>query len=162
MSDVVKFSEASAIALHAMAILAAPGDGRTSIRDLAGRLPISENHLAKVMQRLARAGLVESTRGPSGGFRLRGDPSRITLLDVHEAIEGRVDEACCLLSRPLSCAECILGDALRRARSVLHAQLARTRLSDVDRSFTAAAPLPLPPGASRRPAPRARAGRRRR
>jgi Rrf2 family protein len=160
VSDVVRFSEASAIALHAMAILAAPGGGRTSIRDLAGRLPISGNHLAKVMQRLSRAGLVESTRGPSGGFRLRGDPSRITLLDVHEAIEGRLDDSCCLLSQPMSCAECILGDALRRARAVLHRQLARTRLSDVDRSFTATA-VPPPPG-RRRAAPARPARRRRR
>lgn len=151
MTDVVRFSEASAIALHAMAVLAGAGEGRTSIRDLAGRLPVSENHLAKVLQRLARAGLVESTRGPAGGFRLRGDPSRISLLDVHQAIEGRPDDSCCLLSRPQSCAQCILGDALRRARAVLHRQLAHTRLSDVGRSF---APPPLAP-TPRRPAARA-------
>ena len=155
MADVVRFSEASAIALHAMAVLAGAGAERTSIRDLAGRLPISENHLAKVMQRLARAGLVESSRGPAGGFRLRGDPKRITLLDVHEAIEGRAGESCCLLSRPLSCAECILGDALRRARAVVNGQLARTRLSEVGHSF---APPPLP---ASQPRPRARTARRR-
>ncbi len=131
MSGVVKFTEASSIALHTMAVLAADPDRHVTVREVAALLPISENHLAKVLQRLARAGLVESVRGPGGGFSLRGDPARITLLDVHEAIEGRLDVAACLFSPPKCCGGCVLGDALRKANALVRDRLARTRLADV-------------------------------
>lgn len=45
-------------------------------------------YLTKQLQALVRAGLVTSTRGPSGGFRLARSPQEITLLDVVDAIEG--------------------------------------------------------------------------
>jgi len=131
MSGVVRFTEASSIALHTMAILAARPDRHVTVSEVAATLPISENHLAKVLQRLARAGLVESVRGPRGGFLLRGDPAKITLLDVHEAIEGRFEVAACLFSPPSCSGDCVLGDTLREANALVHSRLARTRLTDV-------------------------------
>jgi Rrf2 family protein len=135
LSGVVKFTEASSIALHTMAILAGDPGRHVSIREVAARLPVSEAHLAKVLQRLARAGLVESVRGPGGGFVLRGDPAKLTLLDVHEAIEGRLEVAACLFDPPQRCGACILGDALRDANALVHARLARTRLADLAHLF---------------------------
>jgi Rrf2 family protein len=43
---------------------------------------------AKILQKLARAGLVRSVRGVNGGFRLTRAPRDITLLDVYEAASG--------------------------------------------------------------------------
>ncbi len=142
MSDIVKLSEAASIALHAMALLASEGERHVTVKDLASRLPVSETHLAKVMQRLMKAGLVASVRGPGGGFTLRTDPAATTLLQVYEAIEGRLEVAECMFpDRPEGCSACILDDALAEANRIVHAQLARTRLAQLSTTFRSGASL---------------------
>ncbi|SRR6266536_1792140 len=143
MSGIVKLSEAASIALHAMTLLVARADDHVSVKDLAGQLPVSEAHLAKVMQRLVKAGLVTSVRGPGGGFALRADPGATTLLQIYEAIEGKLEVAECMFSqRPQSCGACILDDAIAEANRIVYAKLARTRLSQLTGTFApAAAPL---------------------
>jgi len=142
MSGVVKLSEAASIALHAMTLLALRADEYVSVKDLASRLPVSETHLAKVLQRLVKAGLVTSVRGPGGGFTLHADPRGTTLLQIYEAIEGKLEVAECMFSqRPESCGACILDDALAEANRIVHARLARTRLSQLTGTFAPAAPL---------------------
>jgi Rrf2 family protein len=141
MSSVVKFTEASTIAMHAMAILAARAGHHVSVHELGELLPVSENTVAKVMQRLARADLVESVRGPGGGFVLRGDPAKTTLLQVHEAIEGPFHVAACMFSPPQCCGTCILGDALHEANALMHARLSRTKLSELSHLFPERAAL---------------------
>ncbi len=130
MSGIVKLSEAASIALHAMTLLASEGDRRVGLKDLASLLPVSEAHLAKVMQRLVKAGMVASVRGPGGGFTLRADPAVTTLLQIYEAIEGRLVVADCMFAaRPAACNACILDDALAEASRIVHTRLARTHLS---------------------------------
>jgi Rrf2 family transcriptional regulator, nitric oxide-sensitive transcriptional repressor len=53
-------------------------------------------YLAKVLSDLARAGILDSSRGPGGGFRLVKDPRAIALADVVHALDG-TDERRCLL-----------------------------------------------------------------
>ncbi|RZT39269.1 RrF2 family transcriptional regulator [Cupriavidus agavae] len=59
-----------------------------SVRDLAELQGIPTEFLAKLFTKLAKAGLVVATEGIKGGFRLARSPSRITVLDVVEAIDG--------------------------------------------------------------------------
>jgi Rrf2 family protein len=132
---VVRFSEAASIALHTMAYLAREPARNVAVGELAARLAVSDHHLAKVMQRLVRAGLVESSRGPGGGFVLRGDPAEITMLQVYEAIEGRFDVEACLFSPAKCTGNCVLGNAPHEANALLHKQLAGTRLRDVVHVF---------------------------
>jgi Rrf2 family protein len=139
MGGVVRFTEASSIALHAMTILAARPGLHVTTSYVATRLPVSEHHLAKVLQRLARAGLVESVRGPGGGYLLRRPAAEITLLDVHEAIEGGFVVASCVFSHPSCLGDCVLGDTVREANALVHARLARTSLADVVQTL---APVP--------------------
>jgi len=68
MSGVFKISEAGAIALHAASHLAAHQDQPCRAADIAAGFKVSTAHLEKVLQRLARAGLVTATRGPKGGL----------------------------------------------------------------------------------------------
>jgi Rrf2 family protein len=58
------------------------------VRAIAARTGVPGPHLAKVIQSLARAALVETTRGRKGGVWLARDPSEIRLLDVVEAMQG--------------------------------------------------------------------------
>lgn len=96
MSTLLKFSEAAALALHAMARTATAGREALSARALAGEFGASEAHMIKVCQRLARAGLLVPRRGPGGGFILGRSAGRIRLLEIYTAIEGPVVLRPCL------------------------------------------------------------------
>ena len=63
------------------------------IRVISERQAIPGRYLEQIFQRLRRAGLVTSKRGPGGGYRLSHAPARITLRDVIEAVEGPIDHA---------------------------------------------------------------------
>ncbi len=127
----LKVSEAASLALHAAAFLAGrPGEVVTT-GEVASVLDVSENHLSKVLQRLAKAGLVRSTRGPRGGFMLSRSPDDLTLLEVYEAIEGPLGTTNCLFSRPVCNGECILGDLLTDVNARIRARLTQTKLSAV-------------------------------
>ncbi len=135
VSEVVRFSEASALAMHAMAMLVRAHGRWIPLRELAGQLRVSQSHLAKVLQRLSRAGLVMSSRGPGGGFRLALDGSEIALLDVYEAMEGRYRVRACMFDRSRCMGACIVGDLLERANCMIRDHLAQTRLSELSAEF---------------------------
>lgn len=109
-----RVSEAVALALHSTAILAEYYDGHLlSNHQLAKMQQASKNHLSKVLQRLVRVGIVTSTRGPGGGFRLAREPKDISLLEVYEAIEGPMISTGCLFDKPVCKGPaCILGELI--------------------------------------------------
>lgn len=135
MQHLLKISEAASLALHTMGLLASRPGEQVSTRELAGRLKVSEAHLAKVMQRLGRAGLVRSQRGPKGGFALQRNPEDITLLEVYEATEGPLQERRCLLGNPMCSGNCILGGLLERVGDEVRGYFSQTRLSDLKDTF---------------------------
>jgi len=135
MGGIVKFTEAASLGMHAMALLAARRNRRLQLGDIAEVLPGSTSHLAKVMQRLVKVGLVESVRGRGGGFVLRRDPSEISMLQVYEAIEGPLDVCECLFSAPACHGDCILGNTLVEASTIVRNRLSRTLLSQLPRFF---------------------------
>ena len=74
-------------ALRIMIVLAeAPGDPITSEK-IAQRTKVPTDYSVKVLQMLARAGLVRAQRGRSGGFHINCDAKTTTLLDVVNAID---------------------------------------------------------------------------
>ena len=82
-------SEAVEWALHTCLNLAWVGPDRpVPAARLAAFYELPPAYLNKQLQALARAGIVMSTSGPKGGFRLARDPARISLLDIVQAIEG--------------------------------------------------------------------------
>jgi len=87
----MKLSRASAIAVFAVMLMAEtdspePRQGR----DLADELGVPPDSLLKVMQQLVRSGILSSSRGRAGGFRLARPPESITLLNVVEAVDGEM------------------------------------------------------------------------
>lgn len=131
MGGVIHISEAANLGLHAMILMASAPDRPLRVNQACEVLPGSENTLAKVMQRLGRAGLVHSTRGPQGGFTLALPPAKVTLLDIYEAIEGPIAGHACLFGRPRCEGSCVLGDFVTQTNTDFKAQLKRTRLADV-------------------------------
>ena len=61
-------------------------------KDIAKREDIPLRYLEQIFQDLKRAGLVESKRGPRGGYFLKRDPAEITLGDVVRALQGPIEE----------------------------------------------------------------------
>ena len=132
MSNLVNMSEAASLALHAMVLLSTNSGKQVSTREIASRLHASEVHLSKVLQRLAKVGLVDSTRGPGGGFKLGKPGEQISLLEVYEAIEGALTPTYCLLGTPICRGEkCILGDLLEMVNRETREYLAGTSLSEL-------------------------------
>ncbi|HXW68869.1 MAG TPA: Rrf2 family transcriptional regulator [Dissulfurispiraceae bacterium] len=68
---------------------------------IAREMQIPKSFLAKILQKLTRAGLVKSFRGVKGGFQLARLPGEISLLDVVEAIEGDASVNVCALDQTL-------------------------------------------------------------
>lgn len=129
----INISQAASLALHAMAILAAESPNSCTTAELAKRLDASAAHLSKIMQRLRKAGLVEASRGPSGGFWLSRPAEEITLLEAYEAIEGRLNEKSCLMHNPVCRGHgCIFADLLGDLGKQVRDYLSSTTLADVE------------------------------
>lgn len=132
MSSVLKISEAASLALHTMVYLAANRGKSISNKDIASVLDVSETHLSKVLQRLAKFGLVKSVRGPKGGFKLGKGDSDISLLEVYEAIDSALEPDDCLLGSHICGGdECILGDLIGVLNNRVKDYLSKTRLADL-------------------------------
>jgi len=99
-------STTSEYALRALAHLARrPNNLAVLGRDLARAAEIPANYLSKVLLTLRKAGLVDTSRGSGGGYRLRKAASEIYLIDVVELFEGisRTSPTCFLAhTRPCS------------------------------------------------------------
>lgn len=131
MADIIRVSESSSLALHA-ALLLARNEGRLTVKAIARQLGASSAHLAKVLSRLEKAGLVRACRGPTGGYQLNRPAREITLLEVYEAVEGKPTAAHCLFTVP-ACdgRNCPLGGYFRGVSRAVARKLAGTRLTDV-------------------------------
>jgi len=102
MAHVIQFSEAAFIALHGMVIVAQAKNGElVNVIQISEKLDSSRHHVAKVMQRLVKDGFLNSHRGPSGGFTLKLQPKDISLLDLYESIEGKIEIGDCPLDNPV-------------------------------------------------------------
>ena len=149
MAGMLRISDAASLGLHAAAYLASEGTGRpVPVARMAEDLRVSEAHLGKVLQRLARLGLIRSRRGPGGGFLLARRPEEIALIEIHEAFEGPIPRPGCLLGRERPCKPeaCVMGDLVHRVQRMVREHLERTRLSDL-------APALAPPRSREDPSP---------
>jgi Rrf2 family protein len=124
------------MAIHAMTMIAAAPKGRHPVRSLARSLRVSEAHLAKVLQRLAKVGIATSTRGPAGGYTLGGRGGGITLLEIVEAIEGPLQSIDCLMPvKTCSGGTCIFGDLLDSVNRRFREYLSGTTIGELSTVF---------------------------
>ena len=113
MAHPFKMQEATSIALHSMIKIARAYPEPQQTADLASEIGVSKNHLAKVLQRLHKAGLILSKRGPSGGVTLAKEPHEINLLEIYETIEGKFSPNTCLMNkRDCPFKKCVMGNLI--------------------------------------------------
>ncbi|WP_375690751.1 Rrf2 family transcriptional regulator [Pseudooceanicola sp. LIPI14-2-Ac024] len=88
----MKMSTKGRYAMVALADIALQrDDGLVTLAGIAKRQDISLPYLEQLFVKLRRAGLVESVRGPGGGYRLSREPAKITVADVLEAVDETVN-----------------------------------------------------------------------
>jgi len=63
-------------------------DENVGLIEIAENQEIPRHFLSKILQQLVKAGLLESMKGPNGGFKLSKKPEKITLLQIIKAIDG--------------------------------------------------------------------------
>ncbi len=109
MAKVVHISEAASLAVHSMALIAGSKE-MLNVNQIADLTHASRNHLAKVMQTLVKNNYLDSVRGPKGGFTLKGDAEKITLLEIYELIEGTLENSFCgIEDQRCPFASCVFG-----------------------------------------------------
>lgn len=144
----LRLSKRADYALMAMKHLAAnEPDRAASTREISRAYDIPVELLAKVLQRLARAGLLTSQQGIHGGYQLSRPAARISIADVIEAIDGPLtmtacsegDETCDQYSR------CNVRDPLWRIKNRIVSTLAESTVANLAEEGAAASPLAFHP-----------------
>src|SRR5437899_2015725 len=93
------FSKTCEYAIRAVLFIAQrSGEGtRVGIREIAKGIDSPEHFIAKILQDLSRKGLVQSQKGPNGGFYLDNSSLRYSLADIVKTIDGdRIFSGCAL------------------------------------------------------------------
>jgi FeS assembly SUF system regulator len=109
------------------------GKGSYSAADIAEKYCISAPLLAKVLQKLARHGLVAARHGSSGGYTLAKDPSEISALEAISAIEGPLFITSCKTNRG-DCEQtrtCTVREPLRRVNESILQVLSTVTISQM-------------------------------
>lgn len=127
------FSKACEYALKIMIYLCSvkQEEKLASLKDISQSIDSPEAFTAKILQQLVKSGLLESLRGPTGGFKLIERP--ITLIEIVEAIDGDGIVTNCVLGLE-ECGEehpCPVHDKFTVIRKRLKGVLNKTKLSDI-------------------------------
>lgn len=87
-------------------------EGIVSVPELVDELGITRPFLRKIMQLLAKAGVIESYKGNKGGFRLIKKPDDVYLIDLVEIFQGNFSLNECILNKDIcpNKGNCILKD----------------------------------------------------
>jgi Rrf2 family iron-sulfur cluster assembly transcriptional regulator len=138
----MKLSTKGRYAVTALADIAlqgsAPGgtDGRlVPLSEISERQDISLAYLEQLFARLRRAGLVESVRGPGGGYRLARSAAETNIAEVMAAVDERLNAMGCGDGKEGACggsqAHCLTHNLWEQLSAHVHVFLSRTTLADV-------------------------------
>ena len=131
MSRLIHISEAASLAIHSLALIAS-SKSRLNARQIAEILHVSQNHLAKILQVLAKNEYLASNRGPGGGFILKKNASEVSMLEVYQLIEGNVDcQFCGITENTCPFITCIFWGKPDKLTNEFVDYLNNTKISDL-------------------------------
>lgn len=151
------YSRSSEYAIRAFVHLAQVTDSRfVMVKNIAEQEGIPSHFLAKILQQLARKGLLRSSKGPTGGFSLRQGPEEITLFSIVEALDGMGDYEKCIsgLAECNDEAPCGMHDSWKDLRLRILEYLEGTSIADLARALEDKRKLLEKPRKTRKVAPR--------
>ncbi len=124
--------------LTALVDLAGQGPAVVSARDISEKFRLPLPALTNILNSLARAGLVVSTRGPKGGYRLAKPARQISITSLIEAVEGTMQLTACSKAEshdggsPCEREEvCPITETMRRLHGIFHGILSQVTLDQV-------------------------------
>ncbi|AZR73828.1 hypothetical protein BBF96_10780 [Anoxybacter fermentans] len=135
----MQISRKSEYAIHSLIILAFHYGEEMSVDELAEMQDISLTYLAKVMQKLSKAGFVESSKGFKGGYRLALPPQDISLAQVVALFE-KEDQFYQCMDKERDCKmgkNCIIHRVFHKAYQGMIAELEKIRIADLLFGFKA-------------------------
>ena len=125
----MKFSKATDYALHTMLFLAAATPEKpVGVQLLAEKQKVSQTYLSKILTKLVKAGMIESTTGVNGGYRLKRNWEDITFLDIIHAIEGSASLFDCSFNHG---PECPIQKVVLAAEEKMEEHLRNQKISDL-------------------------------
>jgi Rrf2 family iron-sulfur cluster assembly transcriptional regulator len=132
------YSRSSEYAIRAFVHLAQVPDAKYAmVKQIAAEEEIPSHFLAKILQQLARKGLLRSSKGPTGGFTLRVPADEIRLVDIVEALDGLGEYQKCT-SGLAECSDdmpCALHDSWKALRSRIMDYLGRNTIADLAKTL---------------------------
>jgi len=132
------YSRTSEYAIRAFVRLAQLPDGKYAmVKEIAAEEVIPAHFLAKILQQLARQGLLRSSKGPTGGFALRVPADEIRMVDIVEALDGLTEYQRCA-SGLTECSDempCALHDSWKALRSRIMDYLERNTIADLAKTI---------------------------
>jgi Rrf2 family protein len=136
------FSQTVEYALRTVVWLASQGGEPRTTQQIAKATKIPAGYLAKVLQSLGRAGLVDAQRGIGGGFTLAVSPDELTPLDVINAVDPiKRIKRCPLGLKSHSTGLCPLHHRLDEAMALIEKGLGETKISDLLRAPSSGNPF---------------------
>ena len=131
------FTKASEYALMAVVAIA-KSEGPQDVLTLSGNLSLSRSFLAKVLQSLAKAGLLHSFKGAGGGFVLAKEPEEIAVLSLIRAIDGSSGTVLECAAAVCNCpsgehkgSACTIWPFINRLQGKIDLLLAETTIADL-------------------------------
>lgn len=136
MEKILGITDRSSAAIHVLALACAEEEGKMTVALSAERLGLSRTYLAKILQALARSGIVETSKGAAGGFVVAKRADRISCLDVIVALEGELPRRGCLFEKPVCRRKsCALRELCVNVSDMVRRSLASTSIADVAAGF---------------------------
>ncbi len=125
------YSKACEYGIRALTHLARQPSQLAVVRDISDAEGIPHYFLGKILQTMAKEGLVMSTKGPGGGFKLAQPAEEVTLYDIKGAIDGVDDLHECAVGLAECNDEmpCPLHDTFKPLRESIRAYLQETTLA---------------------------------
>ena len=142
----LRLSKKADYALIAMKHLALrPDQAALSAREIAEQYDIPVELMAKVLQRLAREGLLASHQGTHGGYQLSRAPSAISVADVIQAVDGPLTVTACSTDEE-NCeqySKCSVRDPLWKIRERILEALQACSITELARDTNAPVPITI-------------------
>ncbi|WP_342496005.1 Rrf2 family transcriptional regulator [Bacillus sp. FSL K6-0994] len=130
----MKYSKATNYALHTMVFLTLAPKGRAiGVEPLAKIQDLSPTYLSKILTKLVKAGLIESTPGAKGGYTLIKRKEDISFLDVIQAVEGQTNLFRCSLEHDSFMPHdgCLIEQVMQDVETKMQETLSQKRLIDI-------------------------------
>jgi Rrf2 family protein len=132
------YSKSAEYAIRAFVHLSQVPEGKFAmVKNIAKEEEIPAHFLAKILQQLARKGLLRSSKGPTGGFVLRQKAEDISLKDIVMALDGLSDYEKCA-SGLAECNDdqpCGMHDAWNALRTRIIGYLEQTSIADITQAL---------------------------